>query len=154
METSSAEICGRLAQIRREFFGERGKARFARELGIRPSSYHHYEIDRTPPAELLVLAARLTGASLEWLLTGEGEMVASPESGPSPSTRHAHADSSSADEQLIARLRNLLARKPELSRSVVGFLDLLDGVADSFPTVAAPKDPTARAPASPTSSPI
>jgi SOS-response transcriptional repressor LexA len=119
-----SEICRRLAEVRLKHFGPRGKARFARDLGIRPSSYTHYELDRTPPAELLVLATRLTGTNLEWLLTGEGEMQRKPS-----------AEVDSLAVPLLARLQNLLARNPELSRSVTGFLDLLDDVAETFPKV-------------------
>lgn len=122
MDNSESGICARLAEIRRRHFGKRGKARFARELGIRPTTYHHYEIDRTPPAELLVRAARCTATSLVWLLTGEGEVG-----------NEAPAEHQGETEALVRRMRLLLARRPSLSRSVHGFFNLLEDVADALP---------------------
>lgn len=101
----------RLVIIRREFFGERGRSQFARELGIPLTSYIHYETDRTPPADVLVAAAQLTGTSLEWLLCGTGPQ------------RH------SSDEpvaQLLNRLGEILHSAPELFSAVEDYVRLLD----------------------------
>ena len=73
---SGRDIIERVIQLRRKHFGPRGKARFARALGISPSTYSYYEKNRVPPPSLLVQMARLTGANLDWLLTG------SPGEGP------------------------------------------------------------------------
>lgn len=126
MKIKSHEICARLAEVRQQHFGQRGKARFAKILGIRPSTYHHYELDRTPPAELLVRAAEVTGTSLEWLLTGEHELTGS-----------SVEDAWDSFRTLMGRLRELLQRKPELQRSIAGFLDLLEEVAATFPDAGA-----------------
>lgn len=115
-------ICARLSAVRHEHFGPRGKARFARELGIRPSTYHHYEWERTPPVEVLVRAARVTGTDLVWLLTGE----TAAESGPGPAEP-------GPEHSVVSRLQRLLQLRPELERSVAGFLSLLEEMADSFP---------------------
>lgn len=66
-------ISARLADLRRQVFGERGRAAFARALGVSPSTYNYYEKGRPPPADLLARAAEVTGADLGWLLTGRGE---------------------------------------------------------------------------------
>lgn len=117
--------------MRLKHFGPRGKTRFAAELGIGPSSYHRYEIDRTPPAELLAVAAERTDTNLQWLLTGEGEMALAP------SERAAETGGEHHFAALDERIHNLLARSPELERSLSGFLDLLENVAVEFPNVAA-----------------
>lgn len=116
------EISARLSELREKHFGPRGKARFARQLGIRSSTYNHYEVDRTPPPQLLVRAAKLTDTSLQWLLTGEGEMTAV--ASPQPE---------SEVKRLADRLQRLLSKSPELLRSIVGFLDLLEDVATALP---------------------
>lgn len=108
--------------MREKHYGPRGKASFARHLGIRASTYHHYEIDRSPPAEVLVAAARLTRTSLEWLLTGEGPVEASDQE---PALEPA--------EETIARLRRLLVQQPDLERNVAEFLNLLESTVNSRP---------------------
>lgn len=65
-------ICSRLERLRTEMFGDRGKSRMARQLGIRPSTYDRYERDRVPPADLLVKISEVANVTLDWLITGEG----------------------------------------------------------------------------------
>ena len=83
----SSEICERLRRVRERHYGERGRSQLCRDLGITPSSYSLYEVNRVPPVELLVQVSRLTGVRLEWLLTGadpefSGEATASPPATP------------------------------------------------------------------------
>lgn len=68
-----AGLSDRLARLRETVFGPRGRAAFARALGVSPSTYNYYEKGRQPPADLLARAAKVTGADLAWLLTGRGE---------------------------------------------------------------------------------
>lgn len=72
MATSDSEICQRLREVRIKHFGDRGRSKLCRMLGIQPSTYSLYEVHRAPPAELLVRVAQITGVSLEWLLSGQG----------------------------------------------------------------------------------
>lgn len=65
-------VSGRLRHVRETVFGARGRAAFARALGISPSTYNYYEKGRVPPPDLLARAAEVTGAGLEWLVTGQG----------------------------------------------------------------------------------
>ena len=69
---SRESICDRVAELRADLFGDRGKSRMARELGIRPSTYDRYERDRVPPADLLVKIAEVANVTLDWLVTGTG----------------------------------------------------------------------------------
>ncbi|MFV0445890.1 MAG: S24 family peptidase [Planctomycetaceae bacterium] len=100
--------------LRTLHYGLRGKAKFAQALGIRRSSYAHYEIDRVPPAEILLRAARVTRTRLEWLISGEGE-ASEPVS--SPTSQYA--------DRLAARLRTILHAHPELIPQGEVFLGLL-----------------------------
>ncbi|XHC12327.1 helix-turn-helix domain-containing protein [Labrenzia sp. ac12] len=52
---------------------------FATALGVSQSALSNYEIGvREPTAAALTAYARVTGVSLDWLLTGEGPMFADP----------------------------------------------------------------------------
>lgn len=117
MSFGRLEICTRLKQLRERHFGPRGRSRFARELGIRPSTYSHYEETRLPPVDLLVEAARITGTSLDWLVTGTEE--------PRVSDGAPAADAAS---QLADRLRQLLAARPGLAGAVASYLEALERV--------------------------
>ena len=119
------EICQRIAQLRLETAGPRGKASFAKDLGLSPSTYDYYESSRVPPAEVLVRIAELTGSDLRWLLTGEtGE-----QGGPG------------ADHPVVRRAAALLADCPDAAKPLAAFLDIL-GAAARFPA-----KPAATAPA-------
>lgn len=72
MATSESEICSRLREVRVLHFGDRGRSKLCRLLGIQPSTYSLYEVNRVPPAELLVRVSQITGVSVEWLLSGQG----------------------------------------------------------------------------------
>ncbi|MEZ6067539.1 MAG: S24 family peptidase [Planctomycetaceae bacterium] len=96
-------ICDRLAELRELHFGHRGRARFARELGISPTTYALYEQDRVPPAELLWRAAELTGTRLEWLVAGIGPREATIASKTEPLAT-----------DLAEQLHDLLTRRPDL----------------------------------------
>ena len=70
MTNPTSTICERLRRVRERHYGDRGRSKLCRDLGITPSSYSLYEVDRVPPVELLIQVSRLTGVRLEWLLTG------------------------------------------------------------------------------------
>lgn len=135
------DICRRIAEVRRNHAGERGKARFARELGISPSTYDYYEHRRVPPASILVAIAERTGVDLRWLLTGQEP--ASVEAEPS---HPEHRD-------ILRRAADLLDAHPPAVKPLGAFLDLLDA-ALTLPRANDQPDPHASAPDSPdTSSP-
>ena len=103
-----ANIPARIAQVRRELYGERGKASFAKQLGVAPSTYNYYETTRTPPAETLVKIADAAGVDLRWLLTGELSARAVP-----------------ADHPAVQRIVNLLADHPAAAAPLTAFVELL-----------------------------
>ncbi len=63
----------RISQIRHEFYGEAGIAQLAFNLGIPPRTWENFERGVTIPDLLLLRFICLTGASPQWLLTGEGQ---------------------------------------------------------------------------------
>jgi len=96
-DATPESISDRLRRARLEVFGPRGRAAFARALGVSPSTYHYYEKGRQPPADLLARAAEVAGAGLQWLLTGQGEPFSSLAAAPS-------------DRQLSQPLKEVLDR--------------------------------------------
>jgi len=79
MEPASQDLAlwQRLAYLRQAVFGQRGRAAFARAIGVSPSTYNYYEKGRAAPAHLLAKAAEVTGADPAWLLTGLGSPFSS-----------------------------------------------------------------------------
>ena len=63
-------VIGRIKFLRNRYAGKRGKSAFAKALDISPSTYSYYEQNRIPPIEILLKICEVTGADLEWLLTG------------------------------------------------------------------------------------
>ncbi|MFP3937998.1 MAG: S24 family peptidase [Phycisphaerae bacterium] len=111
------EICRRIAQIRTELIGRRGKSAFARMLGLSPSTYDYYESTRIPPADVLVRMAETAGVDLRWLLTGE----------------EAVGRGVSAEHPVLQRAAALLADHPDAARPLASFLDILSETVSQFP---------------------
>lgn len=109
--TSDQQIIERVKVLRDKFAGPRGKSRFARALGISPSTYNYYENDRLPPIETLIKMAQVAGADLGWLLTGESNDN-KPGLGPY--------------RGLIEKIIALLEQNPELAQPLQAFVDLLE----------------------------
>ena len=108
------EVCQRIAQVRLEFAGPRGKSRFSKELGISPSTYDYYESSRVPPADILVRIANLAGVDLGWLLMGE--------------VRDGTDETSIAAVQnhpILQRAGKLLSQYPDAAKPLAAFLEIL-----------------------------
>jgi transcriptional regulator with XRE-family HTH domain len=103
------EICRRVVELRLKAAGPRGKSKFAKQLGISPSTYDYYEGSRTPPAEMLVRIAEVAGADLHWLLMGE------------PGAAALGAE----DHPVLRRAAKLLADCPDAAGALGAFVDLL-----------------------------
>ena len=107
-------IINRLKQLRIEMFGQRGASEFAKALGISTVSYRSYEKDRMAGVQVLAAAAKLSGAELSWLITGQ-------------KTDGSPAEEIPADKQrMLEQISRLAARNPATLRSVQAFLDLLE----------------------------
>jgi len=107
-------IINRLKQLRIEMFGQRGASEFARSLGITPVCYRSYENDRVAGVEVLAAAAKLSGADLGWIITGQKTDGTAAEGIPVNRQR------------LLEQIGRLAARNPATLRSVQAFLDLLE----------------------------
>jgi len=136
-EDGQQGLCERLAWLRQAAKGPRGRAEFARAIGVSPSTYHYYEKGRRPPVDLLVRAAALTGASLEWLLTGEGA--------PFPAT-----PAEAPDTELSPEARDALARLarggetgPAADAARAALASLLRRMERTFPAAKSPWLPRA-----------
>jgi transcriptional regulator with XRE-family HTH domain len=108
-DSSQLGICQRIAEIRAEVAGPRGKSLFAKKLGISPSTYDYYEARRVPPADVLVRIADVAGVDLRWLLTGEA--------GAGPAVPAGHP--------VLRRAASLLAQWPDSAAPLGAFIDIL-----------------------------
>lgn len=122
---NSEGICGRVRQLRIEHAGLRGKASFARQLDLSPSTYDYYENDRVPPAEVIARIADLTGADLQWLLTGVEGGASSPSSHPA-----------------VTRAARLMESQPGCAEALSAFVHLLEQMHETFPSSSAQADST------------
>jgi hypothetical protein len=72
MELTSAQLGGRLGEIRCESFGEHGASVLADALGLPTRTWLNYESGVTMPAAVVLEFIEVTGADPHWLLTGDG----------------------------------------------------------------------------------
>jgi transcriptional regulator with XRE-family HTH domain len=103
-------VIERIRLLRRQYAGERGKSKFARALGISASTYSYYENERVPPIEILLKMCYVTGADLQWLLTGQSTEI-----------KFAFR----ANSELLQKINDLLTNHPELSEAIQAFIELL-----------------------------
>ena len=110
-------IIERVRLLRKQHAGDRGKSKFARDLGISASTYNYYENNRVPPIEILLKICEVTGADLDWLLTGkktQKTLKPAPEKFPSR-----------ANSSLLRKLDVLLSENPDLAEPISAFIELL-----------------------------
>ena len=69
---STQDLALRVREIRVERFGELGELSLALTLGVPPQTWSNYEAGVAMPAHVILQFIEVTGASPEWLLTGEG----------------------------------------------------------------------------------
>ncbi len=117
-------IIQRVKILRTQHAGARGRSKFARALGISPSTYSYYETTRVPPIEILLKISELTGADLKWLLTGR-----QPDKKTSTSLEKFALSSdklatNSPNKQLFQKLDALLAQNPNLAEPIIAFIEL------------------------------
>ena len=68
----------RLREIRQELFGDHGGPELARRLNLPARTWYNYETGVTVPAEVLLAFIELTGASPNYLVSGEGARYQGP----------------------------------------------------------------------------
>jgi hypothetical protein len=70
--SAKVAVAGRLAEVRREVFGEHGGPELARLLGLPYWTWRNYENGVTVPGEIVLRFIELTSVEPTWLLQGEG----------------------------------------------------------------------------------
>jgi phage repressor protein C with HTH and peptisase S24 domain len=131
MKLSPETICRRIAKVRTDFSGPRGRADFARKIGLSPSTYNYYENNRVPPADVLARIAEVTGVRLEWLILGR-------------EPRYAAAELPGHDSpvaQLQHGIADLLAQSPGLAPTLRAFFETLREVSGMKPPTEPPRSP-------------
>ena len=68
---ASLGLAGRLAEVRRDCFGEEGGDAIASALGVPGRTWAHYEAGVTVPSVVILRFLELTAVEPHWLLTGE-----------------------------------------------------------------------------------
>jgi hypothetical protein len=68
-----AGLARRLREIREELFGEEGVPLLAKALHLPHSNWRSYQAGAKIPAAVFLRFIDLSGASVLWLLTGQGE---------------------------------------------------------------------------------
>jgi transcriptional regulator with XRE-family HTH domain len=129
-------IVKRISLLRSQYAGSRGKSKFARALGISPSTYSYYENNRIPPIEILLKICDLTGADLSWLLTGQE----TPKTSASDLQKFAFGPNNT----LLRKLDLMLSENPDLFEPISAFLELLcekKGFEKSFRSKIVPPKP-------------
>ncbi len=109
-------------QHKRSPFGYRLKEAFqsvpnkeiARKLGVSNSAITTYMLGRIPPAEMLIEISRLTGRSIHWLITGEGEKFVNLEL--SSAKKRAHTILIANDKGGAARTTSAVTLAVEFAR--------------------------------------
>lgn len=105
-------INSRIQLLRQEYAGDRGKSKFAQEIGISSSTYSYYEKGRVPPIDILLKISQITGVDLYWILTGTEH-------------RDPRLSTKAGNEPLFAKINYLLSQREYLAASVEAFIDLL-----------------------------
>lgn len=108
------ELSARIREVRNATFGPRGRARFARALGVSPSTYNYYERGRIPPMPILLKVSDVSGVDLRWLLTGR---LSTEQPAGARSPEHA---------KILARMSALLPQRTEAAAALSALLDLLE----------------------------
>lgn len=120
MNDPAIDICKRIAQVRLELAGPRGKASFSKLLDLSPSTYEYYEGGRVPPADILIRIAQVAHVDLRWLMTGQSDGLVAV----------------GADHPVLAAAAQLLARHSNTAAPLAAFIDILWQVAAKFPAKA------------------
>ncbi|MHC4477242.1 MAG: S24 family peptidase [Planctomycetota bacterium] len=103
-------IIERIKQMRAGLEKGRSKSKFARALGISPSTYSYYEKERVPPIDILLKISEVAPCDLNWLLTGRTP-TEKPAFGPG--------------RAVLERLGKLFAENPDLIGPLSAFVELL-----------------------------
>ena len=102
-------VIQRIIKVRSDIAGIRGRSKFAKTLGLSPSTYSYYEQDRLPPVPILLKISEITGVDLHWLLTGSTEK----------------GDGLQQYPRLARQLSSFLQANPASADTIEAFVELL-----------------------------
>ena len=105
-------VIARIKNLREKHSGKRGKALFAKNLGISPSTYNYYEKDRIPPIDVLWNICQATGTDLHWLLSGQEKIT------------NTTNKNSETNDPLTIKIKELMNQDPQSVRALEAFIDL------------------------------
>ncbi len=114
----------RLYQLRISYAGKRGQKNFAQAIGLSPSTYNYYEKNRLPPADVLVRIAQVTGADLNWLLTGKTDLK-NPVVDENSSRFSKPGIDKKTEDSLLRNIEGLVSKEPDASAILSAFLSLI-----------------------------
>jgi len=105
-------VIDRIKILREKHSGKRGKALFAKSLGISPSTYNYYEKDRIPPVDVLWNICQTTGSDINWLLSGQEKINTNTN------------NNANANDPLTLKIKELIDQDPQSVRALEAFVDL------------------------------
>ncbi|MGD0784557.1 MAG: S24 family peptidase [Sedimentisphaerales bacterium] len=114
IDHNEKDVIGRIAALRKDYAGERGKKKFAAQLGISPSTYSYYEKDRVPPIPILLKICQLCNVNVNWLLTGNDGQE---------NEKNAQTGQ---NNHIISKVNKVLEKQPATSDAISAFLNLLE----------------------------
>jgi SOS-response transcriptional repressor LexA/DNA-binding XRE family transcriptional regulator len=112
MEETEKNIIKRITEVRINFAGDRGRNKFAKLIGLSPSTYSYYEKDRVPPVPVLVKISEIANVDLNWLLTGKNGQNSSP---VKPGTY-----------KILDQVQKVIEANPQSVNAISAFLNLLE----------------------------
>jgi SOS-response transcriptional repressor LexA len=115
MDHNEKDVIGRIVTLRKDYAGQRGKKKFAVQLGISPSTYSYYEKDRVPPIPILLKICQLCNVNVNWLLTGNNGQE-----------KEDHCQQTGQNNHIISKVNKVLEKQPAASDAISAFLNLLD----------------------------
>ncbi len=118
-------IIERIRRLRCQYAGDRGRSKFARALGLSPSTYSYYEDNRVPPIDILLKICEVTSADLQWLLTGEKEPEKPESASEIQILRPEGRETGVMEDSLLRKIDALLHSNPDLATPLTAFVELL-----------------------------
>jgi hypothetical protein len=112
-------------------------AKFAREAGIVQGTFHNYTHGRIPNVDSLINIRNRYGVNINWLLTGEGEMLYNTicSSLKPDINQNIVVDSFCESVRMLTLIydknRNLFETVVKYLKQAVGMLDIEEGLKDS-----------------------
>ena len=130
-------VIERVRQLRRNYSGPRGKRKFAKAIGLSPSTYNYYEKDRIAPIPVLLKICRVCNADLEWLLTGRESQK--KEGSVNSALMQSNPELAQKSTNLVNKIEHLISNNPDSVHAVLAFIELLSehkSIESSSPLIA------------------